>query len=219
MNGPHDLGGRAGFGPVLAEDDEPLFHATWEPRALALTLASGALGHWTLDESRHARESLPHAIYLTASYYQIWITALEALLERHGEVSASEHLGGTPETPGLHTDRRLRADKVAQVMAKGGPTDRPPPAAARFAVGQRVRTRNHQPMTHTRLPAYAREKTGVITSVHGAHVYPDSNAHGHGEDPQWLYTVAFTGAALWGEDADPNLTVSIDAWEPYLERA
>ncbi len=77
MNGPQDLGGQMGHGPVRPEIDEPLFHAAWERRALAITLAMGATGSWTIDESRHARESLPPAIYLNASYYEIWIRALE----------------------------------------------------------------------------------------------------------------------------------------------
>ncbi|TIV38086.1 MAG: nitrile hydratase subunit beta, partial [Mesorhizobium sp.] len=30
MNGPQDLGGQMGFGPVAPEKDEPYFHAAWE---------------------------------------------------------------------------------------------------------------------------------------------------------------------------------------------
>lgn len=219
MNGAQDLGGRAGFGPVRPEADEPLFHAPWEARALALTLASGALGHWTLDESRHARESLPPADYLSFSYYRIWFTALEHLLERHGEVTAEELVAGRMLQPGLRVARRLAPEAVAAVIAKGGPTDRPPTAPARFAAGDRVRTVNLQPETHVRLPAYAREKPGVIETVHTPHVFPDTNAHGQGEQPTWLYTVRFDGADLWGAGATPGLSVSIDAWEPYLEPA
>jgi nitrile hydratase len=40
-----------------------------------------------------------------------------------------------------------------------------------------------------------------------------------GENPQWLYTVVFDGAELWGPNADPTVKISIDAFEPYLERA
>ncbi|NNU80510.1 nitrile hydratase subunit beta [Halovulum dunhuangense] len=219
MNGPQDLGGRDGFGPVSPETREPLFHADWEKRALALTLAAGALGHWTLDESRHARESLPPLTYYGSSYYEIWIRALEILLQRHGEVGADELAAGHMLRAGLRPERRLQAAQVAPVMARGGPVDRPVRTPARFAPGDTVRTRNHQPRGHTRLPGYAREKTGVIEAVRGVHVYPDSHAHGRGEDPHWLYTVAFDGRTLWGDAAAPGLTVSIDAWEPYLEPA
>jgi len=213
------MGGRMGFGPVAPEHDEPLWHNEWEPRALALTLASGALGYWTLDESRNARECLPWDVYLTANYYRIWLTALEALLERHGEVSAEERAAGKALSPGQRTERCLKADAVAPVFAKGGPTDRTVPQPPAFAVGDQVRLRNMEPTTHTRLPAYVSGHQGIITARNGAHVYPDDNAHGAGENPQHLYTVCFEGAALWGVDAEAGLTVSVDAWEPYLERA
>ena len=80
-----------------------------------------------------------------------------------------------------------------------------------------MRTRVLNPTGHTRLPRYARGKQGTVERVHGAHVLPDSNAHGHGERPEWLYSVRFSGRELWGEAADPTLTVDIDAWESYLE--
>ena len=44
-------------------------------------------------------------------------------------------------------------------------------------------------------------------------------AEGQGEDPQPLYTVRFTARELWGEAANPCDSVSLDLWEPYLERA
>jgi nitrile hydratase subunit beta len=217
MNGPHDLGGQMGFGPVAPEKDEPCFHGDWEKRALGLTLSSGAFGAWTIDESRHARENIPPANYLSASYYEIWIRALEVLLERHGFVTGEELASAKSLTAGSVPKRILKADMVAGVLARGGPCDRPVEAPPRFVVGQRVRTKNVHPVGHTRLPRYARAKTGVIEAVQGGFVYPDDNAHGHGENPQWVYTVVFTGPEIWGEGSDPTLTVSIDAWESYLE--
>jgi nitrile hydratase subunit beta len=80
-----------------------------------------------------------------------------------------------------------------------------------------VRARNMHPTGHTRLPRYVRGHIGTVMDVHGAHVFPDSNAAGLGEAPQWLYNVRFAGRELWGEAADPTLTVSVDAWETYLE--
>jgi len=215
MNGPHDMGGRMGFGPVLPEPDEPVFHAAWEARALALTLAAGALGLWTLDESRHARERLPWAVYLSAGYYEIWIRALEALLLRHGLVSAAELAGAVPRPSPAPPP--LAAAQVAAALARGGPTARALAVPARFRPGQRVRARNLQPEGHCRLPGYVRGRIGRIEADHGGHVLADSNAHGLGEAPQRLYTVVFEGAELWGEGADPGLTVSVDAWESYLE--
>jgi hypothetical protein len=120
-----------------------------------------------------------------------------------------------PTTP----KRILKADMVSGVLAKGGPCDRPADATPKFAQGQRVRTRNFSPATHTRLPTYAKGKTGVVEAIQGSFVFPDTNAHGKGENPQWVYTVVFDALEIWGEGADPSLTVSIDAWESYLERA
>ena len=64
-----------------------------------------------------------------------------------------------------------------------------------------MRTAAVQPPHHTRLPGYARGKVGVIERIHGAHVFPDTNAQELGESPQWLYTVAFDAQELWGEAA------------------
>jgi nitrile hydratase len=219
MNGPHDLGGQMGLGPVAPEADEPLFHAPWEARALGITLACGAMGHWTIDESRHARENRHPVDYLSSSYYEIWTKGIEVLLTRHGFVTAQELAAGHAQEPGTIPKRVLKAADVAAVLAKGGPTARPPDQPARFSVGDRVRTINLSPTGHTRLPRYARDKQGVIALVHEPHVFPDTNAHGQGENPQWLYTVVFTGPELWGRDADPTLSVSVDAWESYLEPA
>ncbi|MCQ1572056.1 nitrile hydratase subunit beta [Neorhizobium galegae] len=218
MNGPHDLGGQMGFGPVAPEKDEPYFHAEWEKRALGLTLSGGALGGWTIDESRHARENIPPAAYLGASYYEIWTRALEVLLERHGFATRAEIDAGHKQMEPAVPKRILKADMVPGVLAKGGPCDRPVESEPSFQPGDRVRTRNFNPETHTRLPRYARAKTGVVEAVQGSYVFPDDNAHGKGENPQWVYTVVFDGAEIWGEGADPTLTVSIDAWESYLER-
>lgn len=219
MNGAQDLGGQMGFGPINPEQDEPLYHAAWEPRAMALTLAAGAMGHWTIDESRHARESLRPADYLSSSYYEIWIKGLSTLLERHGFLSAQEMASGKVSQPAIQPKRVLTAEMVPGVLAKGGPTERPATGPQRFQPGDKVRTINMHPTGHTRLPRYARGKLGAVVLVHGAHVFPDASAHGGGEQPQWLYTVEFSGSELWGRGADPTLTVSIDAWESYLEPA
>lgn len=219
MNGPQDLGGQMGFGPVAPETDEPYFHAEWERRALGVTLCAGAMGAWTIDESRHARESLHPADYYASSYYEIWIKALETLLKRHGFVTADELAAGHVLAEGARPKRVLKAADVPAVLARGGPCGRPVTAPPRFKVGDRVRTVNIHPAGHTRLPRYARGKAGVIDAVRDGYVFPDTNAHGRGEEPQRVYTVLFDGRELWGEGSDPTLTVSVDAWESYLEPA
>ena len=219
MNGPHDLGGQMGFGPIAPEPNEPIFHADWEKRALGLTLCSGAMGHWAGDTGRRFRESLHPADYYASSYYEIWIKALSILLERHGFVYPQDIEAGHAVMPATTPNRVLYADDVRATLRRGSRYDRPIDTAPRFAAGDKVRARNINPTGHTRLPRYVRGKTGVVEAVHGGFVFPDTNAHGKGEDPQRLYTVVFTARELWGDYSDPTLTVSVDAFEPYLEPA
>lgn len=209
-----DLGGNTGFGAVRPEPEGTLFHAAWEPRAMAVTLAMGATGSWNIDASRAARETLPN--YRALGYYDVWVSALERLLRERGLVHADELAAGRVLHAALPVARVLRAAEVAQELAAGSSTERPPTTAAQFKVGQRVRTQASPVAHHTRLPGYARGRRGTVERVHGAHVFADAHAQGLGESPQWLYTVVFAGTELWA-DAAPGLSVSVDAWEPYLE--
>jgi len=219
MNGGQDLGGTHGHGPVVAEADEPVFHAEWERRAFALTLAMAMPGQWNIDMSRFARENRPPAEYLSMSYYQLWFYALETMLKERDLVADDEIVIGHALHPPKTVKRTLSAADVAQVLYRGGPTERETNTKAAFKAGDRVRARNINPLTHTRLPRYVRGHLGTIERVIGCHVFPDNNALGAGENPQWLYTVRFDGPELWGEGSDPSLKVSVDAWEPYLEPA
>jgi nitrile hydratase beta subunit len=206
VNGAHDMGGNQGFGPIEREADEPAFHAEWERRVFALTLAMGATGEWNLDQSRFAREDREPADYLARTYYEIWEAGLTRLLSERGLLSEA---AGRPV-------RRLAAEDVEPMLMRGGGVAREPARPARFAAGDRVRARNMHPRTHTRLPRYVRGHVGTIERVHGCHVFPDVHAVTGDEDPQWLYTVRFSSLELWGEDTGSS--VSVDAWEPYLER-
>ncbi|MEA2323512.1 MAG: nitrile hydratase subunit beta, partial [Solirubrobacteraceae bacterium] len=151
MNGPQDMGGAHGFGAVDPEPGEPRFHAEWERRAFALTLAMGATGAWNLDATRHARESLPPAQYLASTYYEIWLAALERLMTQRGLVSPEELAAGRALARASRPPARtLAAEDVVPSLRRGTPTNREAPAPARFAVGDRVRARNMHPPTHTR---------------------------------------------------------------------
>jgi nitrile hydratase subunit beta len=212
-----DLGGQPGHDAVTPEPEGELFHAGWEPRALALTLAMGATGAWNIDQSRAARETLPDYAHL--GYYQVWLAALQVLLAERALVLPDEIASGHALHVAPPLPRRLRAADVPAVLARGSATARPSPASARFAIGDRVRTRARRPPHHTRLPGYTMGHVGRIERLHGAHVFADAHAQGLGEAPQQLYTVVFDGAELWGADAQPGLQVSIDAWDSYLEPA
>ncbi|AUT62031.1 nitrile hydratase subunit beta [Paraburkholderia terrae] len=216
MNGAQDMGGMQSFGPIAPEADEPYFHADWERRALALTIAMGSTGKWNIDMSRAARESLPPAQYLSSSYYEIWFAGLRKLLVDSGLATRDEIDSGVSQRAGVPVPRVLAAEQVNPMLFRGSPASRPEPHPACFAVGDAVRTLTLNPTTHTRLPRYCRGKRGRIVAVRGAHVFPDSNALGRGEDPQWLYTVRFDAVELWGKDTTAS-SVCADCWEPYLE--
>ncbi len=218
MNGIHDMGGMDGFGKVEPEPDEPVFHAPWEGRVIAMMRGMGAAGAWNLDMFRATRERQVPDVYLTSSYYKSWFLGLEALALVRGYVAPDELAAGHA----IHPPRALPGEalrpKDVPAATRRGSYERPSLSPPRFKAGDRVRTKNMHPTTHTRLPRYARGRLGAIERVLGNQVFPDHSALGTA-DARWLYTVVFEGRELWGDDSDPKLKVSIDAFEPYLESA
>ena len=216
MNGVHDMGGMHGFGEVIAEANEPAFHAPWEGRVLAMQRAMRFTQAWNIDMSRFALERLPAPTYLLASYYERWLLGMECNAVEKGLLDADELQAGHALRPAKPVPGTMTQHNFAQTLSRGS-FSRPARAPARFKPGDRVRTKNMHPQGHTRLPRYVRGREGIVEAVRGCHVYPDSVTRGAGEDPQWLYTVVFDGRHLWGESADPSLKVSVEAFEPYLE--
>jgi nitrile hydratase beta subunit len=206
MNGIHDMGGMDGFGAVVREENEPVFHAQWEKRAFAI--ASALLGSRiaNVDEFRHAIERIAPARYLASSYYERWMRAIETLLVEKGAVTR-----GALETAGamLSAPEAVAAASVAPVKSSARRLQ------AKFRAGDRVRARIINPAGHTRLPRYVRGRTGVIHRDHGVYVFPDTNAHRAGENPQHVYSVAFDARELWGRREHER--VYVDLWEDYLE--
>jgi len=219
MNGVHDMGGMDGFGKVEPEPNEPVFHEPWEGRVMAMNRAMGSVGVWNIDIGRFSREMLPPHVYLASSYYRKWYLGLEQMLLERGLVDADEIAAGHALRAGKPLKRgKFDVAAVDRVMTRGS-FSRPAQAAARFKPGDRVRAKNIHPVSHTRLPRYVRGHVGVVERLHGSHVFPDTVVAGQGESPQWLYTVCFDSRELWGDDADPTVKVSIDAFEPYLDPA
>jgi nitrile hydratase beta subunit len=218
MNGAADMGGMHGFGPVIPERNEPVFHADWEKKAFALNIAIGVANIWNLDTYRFVRESLPPPQYLSLSYYGLWAVALEQMMLRYGVATPDEIKAGHALAPVRKAPRPVTAAQISDMVRCGHPYDRRPAAPALFKPGEKVRAKNMHPHYHTRLPRYARGHIGEIVRLIGCHVFPDSNASEQGEDPHWLYTVRFDGRELWGRDSDPTVRVCIEAWEPYLEK-
>jgi nitrile hydratase subunit beta len=224
MNGAHDLGGMHGFGSVVIEPDEPVFHAAWEGRTFALYLAMGVWRRWNIDMGRYAREQMPPAEYLAASYYERALWRLEQLLERHGFLAKAE------------TDRRAREGTARQAAIapqpgalrraevrsflehrRGARLDDPVPP--KFKAGDGVVARNINPAGHTRIPRYVRGRCGVIDRDHGVFIFPDTHAAGLGQKPQHVYAVRFAARELWGPEAHPHDAIYVDLWDDYLDPA
>jgi nitrile hydratase len=220
MDGIADMGGTEGWGRVYPPAvEEPVFPEPWNGRAFALTLLSNRLAGGNLDSFRYALERLDRTAYLDDGYFGRWLNGAEQML-----------IDGTLLAPSA-VDARAR-------KMRGETVEEPPPpehierdyaptaegsfrtvdAEPAFAVGQLVRAKNISPDGHTRLPRYVRGHTGVVTLVAPAAVFPDTNAHFLGEDPQFVYTVRFESGELWGAGTEP-FALTIEMFESYLEPA
>jgi len=213
MNGVHDMGGMHGFGPIVREKDEPLFHAEWEARVRAIMNLSMVDGLFNLDAFRYGIEQMAPADYLRAPYYERWITSVTRNLIHNGYLTSDElsdyieRLSGSAPSP-------ADLDAVEQWQPVAACIE--PPRTQPFSIGDAVVARNAHPVGHTRLPRYARGKRGVIETLRGSHTLPDANALGIGECPERLYKVRFEGRELWGDSAESNSVVHLDLWESYL---
>ena len=202
MDGIHDLGGKQGFGTVEVEKNEPVFHERWEAGVYTMmnrAMGAGLVGN--VDQFRHAIERIDPIAYLTHTYYGRWLGGLENLLTEAGVISTGtlndrvvERGGNLSDPIAARPDPALGPLPAPEVRGAERDLDRPPA----FSVGQLVRTVTDSPSGHTRLPAYARGRVGTIAAVQGCWVFPDTNAHGLGENPECLYSVCFAGEALWG---------------------
>jgi nitrile hydratase beta subunit len=206
MNGIHDMGGMEGFGPVISEQDEPVFHEDWEKSVFTMVNRILALTGRNVDEMRHSIERIPPARYLASSYYERWMQAAETLLIERGLVTREE-LASLPQP-----------ERAAAPMLAVAPDERAARSAqprAKFKAGDHIRVLNLNPHGHTRSPRYARGKAGVIRRDYGLYVLPDTNAHRAGDHRQHVYSVEFTARELWGKGAREK--IMIDLWEEYLE--
>lgn len=219
MNGIHDMGGMQDMGSVVAEKNEPVFHEAWEGRLFAIRRAMAAWGKWNIDVTRHAVELVPPEEYLRLSYYARQFVAFLPMIVQSGLVSQAEIDSGAPTAGQPRTTPALTPEKALALIAKGVPASRDVKVSPRFKISERVRTRNINPVGHTRLPRYARGKTGTIHMDHGVFVLPDTNAHFKGENPQHLYSVRFGARELWGNSASETDSVNLDMWDDYLEPA
>lgn len=90
-------------------------------------------------------------------------------------------------------------------------TDRP---RDRFRAGDTVRTVDHDPPHHTRLPRYARGKRGTVVEAEGRVPLSDLRSQGVDAPLEQVYAVRIPATDLWGVgDHD----VVLDLFESYLE--
>lgn len=227
MNSVHDLGGLEGLGPVNPTTEEPAFHSDWERAVFGMALPTLLAAGIGLDEFRHYRDETMHPVeYLSCRYYERWLHAFETALTEKGVISEAEleerihHVRADPDAPLPQGENKEQVELLRQIFQGGLSYQRPTENVPRFQPGDAVRVRNHHPSGHTRLALYTRGKHGVIDRTYDAFVFPDSNARGEGENPQYVYTVRFDAAELWGsETSESNEAIYFDFYEPYLESA
>ena len=207
MNGIHDMGGMQDMGSIEYEKDEPVFHAPWEGRVLAISRLVDRTGKLRLG-LRPPMEDIPALQYLQMSYYERWLKGFVERLVASDLVTRGEIETGRPEK-----------GAAAAALASAAKPSPEAPAAPRFQVGDRVRASNINPVTHTRLPRYARGKSGTIERDNGVSPFPDTSVYGLGNKPQHVYSVRFSAREIWGDHAAPQDSVHIDLWDDYLEHA
>jgi nitrile hydratase beta subunit len=212
MNGIHDLGGMQDMGALPFEANEPVFHEDWERSVLATNFILFMRGVYNVHELRYSMERIPPLEYLGSPYFLHWLDGIERILLEKGVITKEELASGRASSPPPQ-DRR----------AGGAPPQRPMPAPPanppRFKVGDRLRAKNINPRTHTRLPRYVRGRFGTVAACLGAFEFADSLAQGRHDNSQHVYSVRFEGSELWGPDAGPKDAVYIDLYESYVEAA
>jgi nitrile hydratase subunit beta len=210
MNGIHDIGGMHGFGHIMVEENEPVYHAEWEKGVQSMMAVMLSSGHFAVDQLRRNIERQDAVTYLSNSYYENWLHSLQQMVLNAGFVTADELANGhiDPASSAGNTGRATQWRPVPDLPAG-------PPA---YGVNDRVRAKVRHPVEHTREPRYVRGRVGVVTHYYGGEPLPELAGEGVRQDVH-LYRVRFEATELWGPDAHPNDALYIDLCENYLEPA
>ena len=217
MDGIHDMGGMQGFGPIDFDPDESVFHEEWHKRVFGMGALAARMSGTNQPAFRFAIERVHPVQYLLDGYYGRWLDGTMNLLADSGVIAPGEVDARVRQAAG--EDVEMPPEPVLnkptyEATAAGSlrPVDTPP----RFNAGDRVRVKDMHPVGHTRLPRYARGRTGTVDRLQPAQLFPDTHAHFEGENPQHVYCVGFDSADLWGDGGDP-CTVYLDVFDDYLE--
>ena len=216
MDGIHDLGGRQGFGAIEVYEPEEPFHEPWEARVRGIVNAISRPSDWSIDWFRHCRELIDPTDYLTRPYFDQWLQTYAAMMVNSGVATVEELASGQAKSSAPDLPPPMTAEDVGKKKASKS-FEREIDAPSVFTLGDSVRVKSHGVPGHTRLPAYARGRRGRIEAYHGAHIFPDANAHGE-DRAEPLYTVGFDAAELWPEAEGRRERVFLNMWESYLER-
>ena len=216
MDGIHDLGGRQGFGAIDVHEPEEPFHEPWEARVRGIVNAISRPSDWSIDWFRHCRELIDPTDYLTRPYFDQWLQTYAAMMVNSGVATVEELASGQAKTSAPDLPSPMTAGDVGKKKTSKS-VEREIDAPSVFTLGHSVRVKSHGVPGHTRLPAYARGRRGRIEAYHGAHIFPDANAHGE-DRAEPLYTIGFDAAELWPEAEGRRERVFLNMWESYLER-
>jgi len=229
MRGVHDLGGMTGFGSIVREENEPVFHEEWEKHALAVARAMMGGGYFNLDEFRHAQERMEPSHYLESSYYEHWLEGTITMLVEKNVITLDEIEARMPDLaegrePAGPVGRQGEGPVVDLELVRGfykvpGAARLELDIAPRFEAGDRVQARRIETSGHTRSPRYIAGKIGTVERDLGVFHFPDTRVSGHGDKPQHTYFVRFEARELWGDEASARDTLIIALWEDYLDPA
>lgn len=208
MGRAHDVGGLEGLGARrdrAQRADLPRDVGGADLRNHAFDARKGL---FSVEEFRAGIEGIPAIPYLRASYYERWIATCEQGLARAGVLSEDEVDARAMELSHSDTVEAPRRDEpefrelLLDALRCGMSPQRKTTAPRRFTAGDPVRAVGTDTTEHTRLPRYIRGKRGVAVRCDHAFVFPDSNALGHGENPEWCYWVRFESGEVWGDVAE-----------------
>jgi nitrile hydratase beta subunit len=218
MDGVHDLGGKQGFGAIDVNEPEEQFHEPWEARVRGMLRVMSPVPDWNIDWFRFCRELIDPVDYLSRPYHDQWIQAYAAMMVNSGVATVAELSSGKASFQPESIGPPMSVEQARTVSPGDRPFSAPVDQPPRFEIGNAVRTPNHAVPTHTRLPGYARGRSGRVERHHGAHVMADESALGR-EVHEHLYTVSFDSGELWPEASGRREQVLLNLWERYLEPA
>lgn len=226
VNGPQDIGGLLGLGPVPCKEPGPVFREEWEGKVFAICVAGAVSGAFAVDDHKTVTEGLHPVAYMSMSYWEQWLYGAEVCFVKTGAFSREDvdrrvtELTENPDMPLPRSSHEELEGNIERFIADGIPQatlERP----HRLAVGDRVRVRNLQVkpgVEHTSLPAYVQGHLGTVAQAYRPEPLGDAVVAGEGFKLDYVYAVRFEASDLWA-DGDPRSIVHVDLFESYLEAA